>query len=170
MALGVEILHVDSVMLTFRKSGKSWLILVAIGLLGAAAGAFLAFGPPKLYAWSGSPEFCNSCHIMESRYEAWFHAGAHRRSKCVDCHLPNDTAFNHLLHKMVDGGWEFVSFHTGRVADDIRLSPAGARVLRDNCLRCHTEAMALVSEDRNCWECHRRLSHRMTGAMVTLAP
>ena len=29
--------------------------------------------------------------------------------------------------------------------------------------------MARVNEDRNCWECHRRLSHRLTGAVATLA-
>jgi len=170
MALGVEILHMDSVMLTFRKSGKFWLILVAIGVLGATAGAFLAFGPPKLYAWSGSPEFCSSCHIMESRYEAWFHAGAHRRFKCVDCHLPNDNAFNHAMWKALNGGEEFIIFYTGRVSEDIRLSLRGAEVLKENCLRCHTETMARIDEDRNCWECHRRLSHRLTGAMATLSP
>jgi cytochrome c nitrite reductase small subunit len=159
-----------SVMLKFIKSGKSWFILLVIGAVGAAVGAFLAFGPPQLYAWSGSPEFCSSCHVMESRYEAWFHAGAHRRFKCVDCHLPNDSVLNHVMRKMVDGGGEFVAFHTGRVSDDIRLSPRGAGVLKENCLRCHTETMARVNEDRNCWDCHRRLSHKRTGAMATTNP
>jgi cytochrome c nitrite reductase small subunit len=157
-------------MTKFMKSRNFWFALIAIVVAAGAAGAFLAFGPPQLYAWSGSPEFCSSCHIMESRYEAWFHAGAHRRFKCVDCHLPNDNAFNHAMWKMVDGGWEFVSFYSGRVSDDIRLSPRGARVLKENCLRCHTETMARIDEDRNCWECHRRLSHRLTGALATLAP
>ena len=54
------------------------------------AGPFSAFGPPRLFAKSESPEFCGSCHVMEAQYETWFHAGAHRRIKCVDCHLPND--------------------------------------------------------------------------------
>jgi cytochrome c nitrite reductase small subunit len=157
-------------MLKFMKSGKFWLILLAILVAAAAVGAFLAFGPPKLYAWSGSPEFCSSCHIMESRYEAWFHAGAHRRFKCVDCHLPNDTALNHAMWKALDGGGEFVAFYTGRVSEDIRLSPRGAKVVKENCLRCHAETMARIDEDRNCWECHRRLSHRLTGALATLAP
>jgi cytochrome c nitrite reductase small subunit len=157
-------------MLKFIKSGRCWIVLLAIVVVAAAVGVFLAFGPPKLYAWSGSPEFCSSCHIMESRYEAWFHAGAHRRFKCVDCHLPNDSALNHAMWKMVDGGWEFVAFHTGRVSDDIRLSTRGAAVVKENCLRCHTETMARVNEERNCWECHRRLSHRLTGALATLAP
>ncbi|MBM4287592.1 MAG: cytochrome c nitrite reductase small subunit [Deltaproteobacteria bacterium] len=142
--------------------------LLVFLLIAAALGAFIAFGPPRLYARSESPEYCGSCHVMESRYEAWFHAGAHRRITCVDCHLPNDTAFNHALWKALDGGKEFLSFYTGRVDEDLRLSSRGARVLKENCLRCHTETMARVNEDRNCWECHRRLGHKQTGAMATL--
>ncbi|MFZ2088491.1 MAG: cytochrome c nitrite reductase small subunit [Desulfobaccales bacterium] len=155
-------------MLKFLNSGKFWLSLLILALLGGGLGAFLAFGPPKLYAKSESPEFCGSCHVMESRYEAWFHAGAHRRIKCVDCHLPNDNLARHLTSKSLDGGKEFILFHTGQFSDDIRLSAHGAQVVRENCLRCHAETMARVNEDRNCWECHRRLSHKRTGAMATI--
>jgi hypothetical protein len=28
--------------------------------------------------------------------------------------------------------------------------------------------MARLNEDRNCWECHRRLRHRQTGALAIL--
>jgi cytochrome c nitrite reductase small subunit len=152
------------------KSGKFWLSLLILALVGAGLGAFLAFGPPKLYAKSESPEFCGSCHVMESRYEAWFHAGAHRRIKCVDCHLPNDNIAHHLWAKAFDGGKEFLIFHTGRVPEEIRLSDHGAKVLRENCLRCHSETMARVNEDRNCWSCHRRLSHKLTGVVAELPP
>ena len=149
---------------------KILLSLVVLGTLGVIAGVFVAFGPPGLYAKSGTPEFCGSCHVMESRYEAWFHAGAHRRAKCVDCHLPNDTPARHLWRKGVDGGLEFLLFHTNRFSEDIRLSSQGAKVLKENCLRCHTETMARVNEDRNCWDCHRRLSHLRAGAMATVNP
>jgi cytochrome c nitrite reductase small subunit len=157
-------------MLKFLTSGRFWLFILILALAGAVLGIFLAFGPPKLYATSESPEFCASCHVMESQYEAWFHAGAHRRIKCVDCHLPNDTIARHLVWKGIDGGRDFVAFHTGRFPDDIRLSSRGAQVVKENCLRCHTETMARVNEDRNCWECHRRLRHRQTGAMAVNAP
>jgi cytochrome c nitrite reductase small subunit len=157
-------------MFNFLKSRRFWLILLVLAVLGAGAAAFAAFGPPQLYAKSETPEFCAGCHVMESRYEAWFHAGAHRRFKCVDCHLPNDTLTRHLIGKMLDGGKEFLAFHMGRGADDIRLSPGGVRVVRENCLRCHQETMARVNENRNCWECHRRLRHKQTGAMATLTP
>jgi len=157
-------------MLTFLKSRLFWLILLVLVVVGAGLGAFLGFGPPKLFAKSESPEFCGSCHVMESRYEAWFHAGAHRRVKCVDCHLPNDNVVHHLAGKMFDGGQEFLAFHTGRFPEDIRLSNHGAKVLRENCLRCHSETMARVNEDRNCWFCHRQLRHKQTGVVATLPP
>lgn len=157
-------------MLKFLTRGKFWLYLLILALVGTGLGAFLAFGPPQLYATSESPEFCASCHVMESQYEAWFHAGAHRRIKCVDCHLPNDTTARHLVWKGIEGGRDFVAFHSGRFADDIRLSSHGAQVVKENCLRCHTETMARVNEDRNCWECHRRLRHKQTGAMAVNAP
>jgi cytochrome c nitrite reductase small subunit len=155
-------------MLKLLRSRRFWLSLVVLAVVGAGLGAFLAFGPPKLYAKSESPEFCASCHVMESEYEAWFHAGAHRRLKCVDCHLPNDTKAQHLVWKGIDGGRDFLAFHTAWFAEPINLSPRGAKVVRENCLRCHAETMARVNEDRNCWVCHRRLRHKQTGAMATL--
>lgn len=157
-------------MLKFLKSGKFWLYLLVLALVGAGLGIFLAFGPPKLYAKSESPEFCAGCHVMESRYEAWFHAGAHRRVKCVDCHLPNDNLANHLVWKGIDGGRDFITFHTGLFAENIRLTARGARTVKDNCLRCHAETMARVNEDRNCWVCHRQTSHKKTGVVAALTP
>ena len=65
-----------------------WKILLGIIVLGGALGMFLGFGPPQLMAKTESPLFCNSCHVMESQYEAWFNVGAHRTIRCVDCHLP----------------------------------------------------------------------------------
>lgn len=138
------------------------LVLLGVGLL---AGVFAAFGPPDLYAKSESPEFCVSCHVMEPQYEAWFHS-AHRGIKCVDCHLPNDALARHLTWKTLDGMKDWVAFHTGRVSDDIRLSTRGAGFVQENCLRCHQETMAKVNEDRQCWSCHRRFSHKLTGAVA----
>ena len=104
----------------FYRSRRFWLILLVVAVVAAGLAAFLAFGPPRLFAKSESPEFCGSCHVMESRYEAWFHAGAHRRVKCVDCHLPNDNIVHHLAGKVFDGGQEFLAFHTGRFPEDIQ--------------------------------------------------
>jgi cytochrome c nitrite reductase small subunit len=150
-----------------RKFRLYLLIIVIILLVG---GGFLAFGPPGIYAKSETPEFCGSCHVLEMEYEAWFHSGAHQRIKCVDCHLPNDTLARHLVWKAVDGVKDALAFHTGRISDPISLSKHGAAVVQDNCRRCHAEIISRINEDRQCWDCHRSLSHKRTGSIATLTP
>ena len=144
--------------------------LLVLVLVAAALGAFIAFGPPRLYAKSETPQYCGSCHVLEPEYEAWFHSGAHSRITCVDCHLPNDTFARHLVWKTLDGVKDTVRFHTGMVSQDIRLSEHGAKVVQENCQRCHAETVVRVNEDRQCWTCHRRISHKQVGAIATRTP
>ena len=151
-----------------REAIFSYLLILFSILLGA--GGYLAFGPPGLYAKSETPEFCGSCHVMEMEYEAWFHSGAHRRVKCVDCHLPNDNLARHLAWKTMDGVKDAAAFHTGRISDPIRLSKHGAAVVQDNCRRCHGEIISRINEDRQCWDCHRNLSHKRAGAIAAMTP
>ncbi len=136
-------------------------ILAALALAG-----LLMFGPPKLLARTETPEFCASCHVMEAEYEAWFHTGAHRRIRCVDCHLPHQNPAVYYMWKGIDGTRDAVMFHTGLVPDRIEISRHGQDVLQDNCLRCHAEAVAMIDKERRCWGCHRRLAHRTSGAMI----
>ncbi len=133
-----------------------------------AAGLFLAVGPPKLLATSDRPDFCMRCHVMESNYEAWIHAGAHRSSRCVDCHLPNENAGLHYIWKSLDGLKDAVVFYAGRVPERIRLSSHGKAVLQANCLRCHDATLGMTDRERRCWSCHRSISHQQSGAMETL--
>jgi len=144
-------------------------VLIAVAIV-AAVGLFAAFGPPGLYAKSESPEFCSSCHVMQPEYEAWFYSGAHRRIKCVDCHLPNDHLANHLFRKSVDGVKDSLAFHTGFVSETIHISDRSAAVVEDNCRRCHTELLARIKENRRCWDCHRRISHKRPGTLETRNP
>jgi cytochrome c nitrite reductase small subunit len=149
---------------------KCLLYLLILVVIGGILGGLAAFGPPRLYAKSESPEFCGHCHVMEPEYEAWFHSGAHRRNKCVDCHLPNDTFARHLAWKTLDGVKDVLAFHTGRISDPIRLTDHGAKVVLENCQRCHAETIARVNEDRRCWDCHRRISHKLAGTVETRTP
>lgn len=140
-----------------RFSGLLVLVLVALG-------TYVNFGPPGLYAKSGSPDFCAQCHVMEAQYENWFHNGGHRRLKCIDCHLPNDSLPRHLTWKGIEGMKDSYVFYSGRVPETIKLSEHGAVFLQENCRRCHEETVARINEDRHCWQCHRRLSHKTSGA------
>jgi cytochrome c nitrite reductase small subunit len=146
-------------------------ISISLGLAGLAAVAaalFLALGPPQLLATTGQPDFCGRCHVMESQYEAWFHDGAHRRAKCIDCHLPNENAGVHYLWKTLDGLKDVAVFYSGRVPERITLSSRGESVLQANCVRCHEATVMMTDRERRCWSCHRRISHRRSGAVETL--
>jgi cytochrome c nitrite reductase small subunit len=142
-------------------------LLLVICVAGAAAGGFAAFGPPNLLAKSESPGFCASCHVMEAEYEAWFHEGAHRRLKCVDCHLPGDSLAAHFFWKSIDGMKDVVVFNSGLVPENIAISEHGRATVQANCLRCHATAVEMIDQTRGCTDCHRRLVHKKSGLVAT---
>jgi cytochrome c nitrite reductase small subunit len=105
---------------------------------------------------------------MQSEFEAWLHAGAHRRIRCVDCHLPNENPGIHYVWKSIDGMKDAAVFYSGNVPEHITLSAHGEKVLQRNCMRCHEVTVTHMDTERKCWECHRRISHTRSGAMETL--
>jgi len=144
-----------------------WKILLGILVLGGALGMFLGFGPPQLMAKTESPLFCNSCHVMESRFEAWFNVGAHRTIRCVDCHLPHKNLPVYYVWKSVDGMKDVLVFYSGRTPETITISERGKKFVQANCIRCHTERVAMIDQDRPCWDCHRFLQHQLAGVRMT---
>lgn len=150
------------------RSKKISLYLLIIAGVGIVASLFLFFGPPNLLARSESPVFCSGCHVMESEFDAWSHAGAHRRKNCTDCHLPHQNMGVHYVWKTIDGLKDVVVFYSGRVPEHIKLTTHGAEVLQRNCIRCHETTVELINHDRQCWECHRRIAHKRSGAIETL--
>lgn len=149
------------------KGAKRARLFAIVGLAVVGLGLFLALGPPGLLAKSESPEFCASCHVMEAQYEAWFHQGAHKRIRCVDCHLPNDNLPNHFVWKSIDGMKDVVVFNSGKVPDPIVISDHGKAVVKANCIRCHATAVEMIGQERNCWDCHRRVMHKNAGVPAT---
>ena len=149
------------------SSHRALRLAAILALLGLAAGAFLAFGPLQLLAKSEAPLFCSSCHVMESEYEAWFHQGAHRRKSCVDCHLPNDNLPMHYMWKSIDGMKDVVFFYSGHVPEDIHITMHGQNTVQANCIRCHETAVDRMNTSRLCWDCHRGITHKKTGSILT---
>jgi len=111
------------------KSKKIVQYLAIIIVIGAAVSFFLLLGPPKLLARSESPVFCGGCHVMEAEFEAWSHAGAHRRIKCVDCHLPNQNVTLHYIWKSIDGMKDVGFFFSGLAPERIKITQHGKKVL-----------------------------------------
>ena len=146
---------------------KGFVLTILSAVLGGVAiTAFMLVGPPKLLAKSESPDFCASCHVMGEEHAAWRHAGAHRRIRCVDCHLPNGNPVVHYVWKSIDGMKDVISFNTGFVPETIMLSTHGERVVQANCIRCHETTVARMDTTRKCWGCHRQLRHRLTGTIA----
>jgi cytochrome c nitrite reductase small subunit len=145
----------------------SWKVILLIVVLAGGVGVFLSFGPPQLLAKSETPLFCNSCHVMESRFEAWFNVGAHRTIRCVDCHLPHQNLPAHYLWKSIDGMKDVIVFYSGRTPEVITISERGKGFVRENCIRCHAERVAMIDQQRNCWDCHRFLQHHLAGVRLT---
>lgn len=115
----------------------------------------------KLIKFTEEPEFCGKCHSMAEQYKNWSHT-AHKKIKCVDCHLPNDNIINHYVWKGIDGIKDVIS-ETFSLKEDyeIHLSEHGKKVLQQNCIRCHSEIVSHIDTKRNCFECHRNISHKM---------
>jgi cytochrome c nitrite reductase small subunit len=132
-------------------------VLLIILLLAVAGLVSL----PVIVKATSSPEFCNSCHVMNSQYEHWRLTGLHRSIKCVDCHLPNNNIVNHLVWKAIDGTKDVVLFYTGLFdPSNIEARPHTIRTVQKNCNRCHADMVSLMNnENRNCWSCHRRSNH-----------
>ena len=151
------------------SSGKRLRLVVVAAISATFIGFYLLLGPPRLLAKSESPDFCAGCHVMEGEYTNFMHSGAHRRKKCVDCHLPNDNLALHYVWKSIDGMKDVLFFHSGHVPERITLSEHGAKVVKANCIRCHSQLVSQMNtSSRNCWNCHRRITHTGTGSIETL--
>lgn len=138
-------------------------ILIAAGIFGI----FLGFGPPQLVAKTETPVFCSSCHVMQSQYDAWFYVGAHRSIRCVDCHLPHENMPVYYFWKSIDGAKDVIVFYSGRTPETITISDRGKKHVQNNCQRCHFERVAMIDQDRHCWDCHRFLQHNLAVSRMT---
>jgi cytochrome c nitrite reductase small subunit len=140
-----------------KKYGR-WYFIAAAAVLFAS----MALAVPYYMVKTGTPEYCVTCHVMETEYESWFYSGAHKQISCIDCHLPNDNFVNHYLWKGLDGMKDVIYFYTGLVPDLIHPSSHAKKTIKVNCRRCHEEMVSRIgTEDMQCWDCHRNLYHNM---------
>ncbi|MFN7973043.1 MAG: NapC/NirT family cytochrome c [Acidobacteriota bacterium] len=67
------------------------------GILASIAGV-MVIAVLATAAYSESPSFCRSCHIMEPYYQAWA-SSPHKSVACVECHYPPSGPRTILWHK-----------------------------------------------------------------------
>jgi cytochrome c nitrite reductase small subunit len=115
--------------------------------------------------FSTDPTACANCHVMQEYFDSWQKGTHHTAAKCIDCHLPHE--FVHKYIAKADEGmrhsWAFTfqNFH-----EPIEIIPRDARILQNNCLRCHGDLVhALVNgktadaNDIRCVHCHLSVGH-----------
>lgn len=116
---------------------------------------------------SDDPKACVNCHIMAPQYATWAHSSHRERAHCNDCHVPHNNIFNKYYFKASDGLRHSTLFALRKERQVIRILEPGAKVVQNNCIRCHEkqlvdprlEAMVTnyrdIRESRRCVDCHR---------------
>ena len=110
---------------------------------------------------------CNSCHVMGTVYEGWYHGGHRTVATCNDCHTPHAFIPKYLV-KARSGFNHVTAFATGHIPDAIRAKESSQAIVQENCIRCHGEMVSQVADSlpdagRNCFDCHRTVPHGTRG-------
>ena len=116
--------------------------------------------------FSTDPKACVNCHIMRDEYDSWTKAGHHGAAKCIECHLPHSLIPKYIAK--ADNGWRHSkAFTLQNFHEPIQITPRNARILQENCVRCHGDFVhELVQGARlprgeavQCVHCHRGVGH-----------
>ncbi len=108
-----------------RVAGLFLMLFIVLGAIGVGGAEY----------YTGTPDFCGSCHVMDPYYESWT-ADMHGRRldvRCVDCHYaPGE---RHTFMAKFKGLSQAVSYFSGRSGG----SRPRAHVSDDSCLtsKCH---------------------------------
>ena len=161
---------------------SSWVRRLHPGMLGltlaCCAGVLIGVGTftfdygEGLSYFSTDPKNCANCHIMQEHYNSWQKAGHHQLgangqpvATCVDCHLPHDFVGKYLA-KADNGYRHSMAFTLQNFHEPIQITPRNARILQDNCLRCHGDLVHGIvhgssgaADAIQCVHCHRGVGH-----------
>ncbi len=159
----------------FQKISRTGKVVLLV-----LAGIFVGSGLLFLYelrftSYLGDdPSACMNCHIMAPYYATWNHS-SHGRGEtvtCNDCHVPHENIARKYAFKGMDGMKHVGAFLTFSEPQVPEAKEPSAKVIMDNCIRCHTELttelvkagkidymMARAGEGKACWDCHRDVPH-----------
>lgn len=142
--------------------------------LFAGSGAFTFVAAHGSAYMSDDPRVCINCHIMRSEYNDWQHGSHHAVATCNDCHLAHDSLLHKLVVKASNGYHHSKAFTLQDFAEPIRIKPSNARVLEENCRRCHNGLVeeitahgtlgvptdpTLGADLFGCVRCHQEVGH-----------
>ena len=129
---------------------------------------------------SDNPKTCTNCHIMAPQYATWSHSSHGRVANCNDCHVPHNNALNKYFFKAKDGMRHATIFTLRKEPQVIHIREAGAEVVHNNCIRCHSkllkdpklvasvESHSVHMTNRKCWDCHRETPHGRVNSLSSV--
>lgn len=126
------------------------------------AGIVLSVVTVKTLAYTDSPNFCQSCHIMDSAYGS-FTDSTHSTLSCNDCHLPHDNVAKKLVFKGKAGMGHmyFNTLGTEKIPNVLHATEKTEKVVEENCISCHKSTLTNIEHDakESCTTCHRTVPH-----------
>lgn len=154
-------------------------VLILAGIFTGLGLFSVYLGKAHLYL-SDRPEACVNCHIMAPQYATWNHSSHREKAHCNDCHVPHNNVFNKYYFKANDGLRHSTLFTLRMERQVIRILEPGARVVHNNCIRCHEQllvdpkleaSVAMyrgVREGRRCIECHKEVPHGRVNSLSSV--
>jgi len=143
------------------RSSRGKMAMFAVG--GVVAGVILGGASMELIDQTDSPEFCNSCHIMDSAFGS-FQESNHAHLDCNDCHAPTDGLLLVKLSFKARAGAGHIYYNTigrGSIPDVLHATTDSVEVVNNNCISCHEPSIQAVNHasKENCADCHRSVPH-----------
>lgn len=131
-------------------------------LMGLFVGIVISTVTVKTLAYTDSPEFCASCHIMTDVYVS-FTDSTHAELACGDCHLPHDSLVNKYTFK-AKSGIGHVYYNTlgaEKIPGVLHPTEGSKEAINHNCMSCHKSTLDNVSHDakESCTSCHQYVPH-----------
>ncbi|MFG0318903.1 MAG: cytochrome c nitrite reductase small subunit [Planctomycetota bacterium JB042] len=140
-------------------------LALALGGLLAGIGAYTFVYAEGASYLSRDPQACANCHIMQPQFDSWQKASHHGVATCVDCHIPVGFPHN-LIAKAINGWNHSKAFTLQNFPEPIRITPPNARILQENCVRCHDDlthglvrGASTVGDTIRCTHCHQSAGH-----------
>ncbi len=147
-----------------------WVALVIFIIISAATVAGF-----KAYEYTGTPEFCVSCHQMETKYASWQNS-EHAEVRCMACHSSPEKYGELIAH--LRGSRYVYTYLTGWYTRPVIKAEPDSPARREACLACHSEMSLVKGEEAKllagktaqthtmhrdlklqCTECHANLVH-----------
>ncbi len=154
-------------------------VAIAVGTLTGLGGLAAYVGNATSYL-SDDPRACMNCHVMAPQFATWERSSHARVTVCNDCHVPHDNPFRKYAFKAMDGTRHSFMFTFRMEPQVIRIHEAGASVVQQNCIRCHSHQVQNVNEKfvtftgaehgagKLCWDCHRETPHGRVNSLSSV--